>query len=352
MQDVRRGGIVDSPARIGNPASRRKMESPNPPSPPDVGKRGLPAWAGPALCGLIVAVFYFVVEGFGNAGNRTPAYWLQSTWNKENDFEHGFMVPIIIVGLIAWQWKNLRNLSENAKGMWIGLPLVFLGILLFVAAHRCGQPRLAIGGLPMILWGSSLFLWGWPVSRAVFFPFFFLWIGIQVPQFQQATTKLQILSTHMAQWGSELFGIETVVRGTQIYSAHNAWKPLEINEGCGGIRSLMALLMISSVWAYLAKVSLWKKAILLLSAFPLAILGNMMRLTSIFVISEYGDAEFAANTWHDWSGLLIFYPISLFLLLVVHSALEQGLPWKRPRKREVRRVVGEHEPKASTLPVP
>jgi exosortase len=159
------------------------------------------------------------------------------------------------------------------------------------------------------------------------------------------------MSTHLAQWGSELCGIETVVRGTQIYSANDAWKPLEINEGCGGIRSLMALLMISSVWAYLAKVSLWKKAVLLLSAFPLAILGNMLRLTSIFVISQYGNAEFAANTWHDWSGLVIFYPISLFLLLMVHSALEQGLPWRRPRKKEVRRVVGQ-KTEPTTIPVP
>ena len=329
------------------------MESPNPPSPPHSGKRGLPSWLGPALCGVIVAVFYFVVEGFGNAGNHTPAAWLESTWNHENDFEHGFMVPIIMVGLIAWQWKNLRTMAQNSKGLGIGLPVAILGIAFFVIAHRCGQPRLAIGGLPMIVWGSSLYLWGWPVSRVLFFPLFFLWIGIPVPQFHQATTHLQVLSTHMAQWGSSLFGIETVVRGTQIYSAHGAWEPLEINEGCGGIRSLMALIMISSVWAYLAKVSLWKKAILLLSAFPLAILGNMMRLTSIFVISEFGDSKFAANTWHDWSGLLIFYPISLFLLLLVHSALEQGLPWKRPRKRQVRRVVGESETKASsTLSVP
>ena len=73
----------------------------------------------------------------------------------------------------------------------------------------------------------------------------------------------------------------------------------------------------------------------------MAILGNMMRLTSIFVIAEYGNPEFAANTWHDWSGLVIFYPISLLLLLLVHSILEQGVPWRRPRRMQVRHVVGQ-----------
>jgi exosortase/archaeosortase family protein len=127
--------------------------------------------------------------------------------------------------------------------------------------------------------------------------------------------------------------VETDVRGTQIFSVSDKWEPLEIDEGCGGIRSLMALILISSVWAYVSNMALWKKVLLGLSAFPLAIIGNMLRLTSIFVIAEYGDAEFARNTWHDWSGLIIFYPISLILLLVVHSILEGGIPKIRKLKR-------------------
>ncbi len=314
------------------------MESPTPPATPAPGRRGLPTWSGPALCGAIVAVFYFLVPGFGGL---SPLAWLRSTWTPETQYEHGYLVPAIMVGLIAWQWKNLRRLGAQGSGNPWGLPVLLLGAAFFVAGHRCGQARLTVGGLPFILWGSCLYLWGWQVARLLFFPLFFLWLSIPVPEFQQATTRLQILATKMAQWGCELFGVETVVRGTQIFSASDRWAPLEIDEGCGGIRSLMALIMISCVWAYVAKVSLWKKAILCLSAFPLAILGNMMRLTSIFVISEYGNHEFAANTWHDWSGLVIFYPISLILLLLVHSILEQGVPWRRPRRKEIRHVVGQ-----------
>ena len=91
----------------------------------------------------------------------------------------------------------------------------------------------------------------------------------------------------------------------------------------------MALLMISAAWAYVAKMAMWKKVVLFLSAFPLAILGNSLRVISIFVIAEYGDADWARTTWHDWSGLLLFYPFSLMLLLVIHSLLEGGLPWKQ-----------------------
>lgn len=302
---------------------------------------------GVLLCAAVVAVYYFLVPGFGPRQHQSPLVWLESTWNSENDYEHGYLIPIVMIGLLAWQGKSLRAaaspIGSASRHNLVGLLVALAGAGFFVLAHRTGQARLAVGGLPMILWGSAWYLWGWPLARLTFFPLFVLWLAIPVPQFQQATTKLQILSTKLAQWGCDLFGVRTEVRGTQIHSLNDKWQPLEIDEGCGGIRSLMALILISSVWAYLAKMSLWKKALLCLSAFPLAILGNMLRLTSIFVIAEYGSADFAANTWHDWSGLLIFYPISLLLLLLLHSILEGGLPkLRRPgtTRRVVRREVG------------
>jgi exosortase/archaeosortase family protein len=116
------------------------------------------------------------------------------------------------------------------------------------------------------------------------------------------------------------------------------WKPLSIAHGCSGIRSLMALLMISAAWAYVARIALWKRVLLFLSAIPLAIIGNALRVISIFVIAENGDPEWAAGTWHDWSGLLLFYPFSLMMLLAINTFFEGGLPWKSRRKRTVRRV--------------
>jgi exosortase len=147
--------------------------------------------------------------------------------------------------------------------------------------------------------------------------------------------------------------VQTYTQGTDILPVKGDWAPLSIAGGCSGIRSLMALVMISAVWAYVAKISLWKRALLFFSAIPLAILGNALRLTSVFVIAEYGDAKWARETWHDWSGLVLFYPISLCLLLALHALLEGGLPWKRRDGKQLRRsVVSSAEPPASTTPEP
>lgn len=316
------------------------MENPTH-KPPSAAASPAPAWFAPSLIGLVVAFFYLMVPGFGPDQVMSPLSWLRSAWNPETDFEHGFLVPVITIGLLIWKRKEIAD--SISRGSWLGAAVSLLGAAFFVLAHRTGQARLAVGGLPMILWGASWFLYGWPVARLTAFPFFVFWLAIPVPQFQQATTQLQILSTKLASIGCGWLGIPTEVRGTQIFSVTDKWAPLEIDDGCGGIRSLMALILISTVWAYLSKMSLWKKALLCISALPLAIIGNMLRLTSIFFISEHGSAEFAANTWHDWAGLVIFYPISLLLLLGLHSLLEGGLP-KFGSTRVVRKTVVQPQP--------
>ena len=111
----------------------------------------------------------------------------------------------------------------------------------------------------------------------------------------------------------------------------------------------MAVLRISAAWAYVARMAMWKRVLLFFCAFPLAILGNALRVISIFVIAEYGNAEWASTTWHDWSGLLLFYPFSLMLLLLVHSTLEGGLPWKKASQRKLRRVVVARGEQTETL---
>lgn len=290
-----------------------------------------------AAVALILLWFYAGEARYGAGRYQTALSWLWSAWNSENDFEHGPMFPLIIVGLVCHRFGRLKE--SAGQGSVVGLLVVLIGALLYVIAYRTLQPRVAVGALPVLLWGSSLYLWGWATARQLFLPLFFFWLAIPLPSFQQATTHLQLMATSFAHYGASLFGVETLVQGNMISSIHGGWDPLEIAKGCSGIRSLMALLMISGAWACIADMALWKRAVLFLSAIPLAILGNSLRVMSIFVIAEYGNAQWARTTWHDWSGLLLFYPISLMLLLGIHSLLEGGLPWKKSDTRKVRRVV-------------
>ena len=304
---------------------------------PDSGAAKMIFWV--SLVGSVAVLiwFYGMDPRYGSAREMSAFGWTLSAWNDDLGYEHGPLFPLVIAGLIIYRFKDLR--AAVSQGSHWGLLAALFGVLLYAVACRTLQPRIAMGGLPFILWGSALFLWGWQVGKMLIFPLFFFWLAIPLPSFQQATTDLQLLATTLTHHGAGLFGVETYVEGTKVLPLKGDWKPLEIATGCSGIRSLMALLMISAAWAYVAKMALWKKVLLFLAAVPLAILGNALRVISIFVIAEYGDAKWASTTWHDWSGLLLFYPFSLMLLLVIHSVLEGGLPWRQAKQRQLRRVV-------------
>lgn len=296
---------------------------------------GLAVWMSVAISVVALAWFFFGVPRYGPDRSMSAISWLMSAWNPETDYEHGWMFPFVIAGLIIYRIKDLRAVRSDGA-LW-GIGIVLLGIAVYAAGYRTLQPRITVGALPIILWGSAVYLGGVRMGMKLAFPLFFFWLAVPLPSFQQATVHLQLIATMASHHLSALFGVATYYEGTEIYSRDGNWDPLSIAGGCSGIRSLMALLMISAAWAYIANMSMWKRAVLFLSAFPLAIFGNVLRVSSIFVIAEYGDAKWARETWHDWSGLLLFYPISLALLLLLHSLLEGGLPWNKA-KRELRRM--------------
>lgn len=296
----------------------------------------LASWVGITFFLLILVWFYgFYPAYMGNS--QSAAYWLQSAWNEENDYEHGWMIPVLSIYML---WHMAQRLKDKlqATGSLHGLWAVALGALLCVLAVRTQQGRVAVGALPFLLMGMVWCYWGWRTALASAFPCFFLWLSIPLPGFQQATVGLQLLATQGAHWGAGLLGVETIVDGTNISSATGNWDAYSVAGGCSGIRSLMALLMISIAWAYLAdKLALWKRVILGLSAIPLAIVANAFRVASIFVCAEYINSAFAGKTWHDWSGLLFFFPASLVGLMLLHGLLAGELPFLKKRRVVIRR---------------
>jgi exosortase len=285
-------------------------------------------------CAAVIALFFLLLPGYGPGRAQSLLQVLYDSWNWETRYEHGVFFPFIIIGLIAYQWKNIR--ASINQGEWQGLVFLAIGCLFYLVAYRTIQWRIGVGSLPFLLSGIIWYLCGRKAFLLTAFPVFYIWLSIPVPDIQQATVPLQNISIAIAQMLCKLCSVSTYASGATIHSTNNLWQPLEVDEACSGIRSLMALLMISSAWAYSARMSLWKRGLLLASALPLSIIGNGLRVASIFVMAEYGNQEFARKTWHDHSGLLLFYPISLLMMMVLHALLEGWRPWK---KRTVKRTV-------------
>lgn len=278
-----------------------------------------------------VLVWFYCFQYNAGLESASALHWLYSCW----DDEYAWMVPLfsaLVLYRRREKWATVPFVKETPWGAF--LP-VAVGALLYFSGACSMQVRVVTASLPFFLVGGVWFFKGFRAARACAFPCFFLWLMIPVPGFQQATVGMQLVATQAAHWGASLFGVQTIVEGTNITSADGSWDAYNIAGGCSGMRSLMSLLMISVAWAYLAPLSWWKKLILAGSAIPLAIVGNAFRVTSIFVFAEYVNPSFASQTWHDWSGLLFFFPATLVGLTVLYSLLAGEIPFFKKRRTVV-----------------
>lgn len=300
-------------------------------------------WVGAGVYLLLVGLFIFGYYGFVEGGD-SAATWLESSWNSQTDYEHGWIIPILCVYML---WHAVRDIkADEVSGSKHGLWFIVIGAFFCIMAARTQQPRIAIAALPFMLSGGVWYYWGTKIMLKSAFPIFFIWMSIPLPGFQQATVGMQILSAQAAHWGAGICGVETILLGTSISSTHGGWDSFSIAGGCSGMRSLMALFMISIAWGYLANnLSMWKRVLLGLSAIPLAIVGNAFRVASIFICAEYINPAFAGKTWHDWSGLIFFFPATLLGLTILHSVLAGEIPFLKKRKVVMRKNTAAQEQK-------
>ncbi len=280
---------------------------------------------------VVLALIYFVYPAYPSFVHKTLATWTWGACNPISNFLHGRFVPVAF-GVMIWMAYQ-KTKGMEAKSSYLGLPILLLGLLFFLVSMRTIQPRLALIGAPFVVIGFTYYLFGLQIAKHVIFPSFFLWFSVPVPGLEAILTgNLQVLITKSCYHTGVFFGMDLVNTGADIYIGGSSVK---VAEGCSGIRSLMALTMIAAVYANYTQKPLWKKAVLFASALPLAIIGNFLRIFTILVLAQFGYADFGTGTWHDWAGLLIFFPIALSGLYLIDYLLN----FKEKRSKRVKRTV-------------
>lgn len=298
-------------------------------------------WLGLSLAVALIILFICGPQAYTY---HTQGHYSALSWwipKGEHIFSEMNLVPFISIFLLFTAWKK-RHEVKLQKSAW-GLFWLAFGALLGLAAVQTHQPRIALASFSTMVTGLVWCYWGWRFTLRCAFPLYFLLLMGIPPSLEQSTVGLQIISTKLANWGASLFGIETIVDGTSISSVSGKWDSFNIAGGCSGLNSLKTLLLISFPWAYLAdNLRLWKRITLIICSIPLAIISNAFRITSIFILAEYVNPVFAGKTWHDWSGLALFFPASLLGLFLVHSLLVGEVAFLKRRRTVIRSNSDSH----------
>lgn len=265
----------------------------------------------------IAATLYYFFAVQPLYGGLPITTWVWARYEPQYNFEHGKLVPLIFLGLLWYHRREL--LAAPKKGSPWGVLFLALGALFFCLGARTLQARVGMFSIPLLIYGGALFLWGKETARIVLFPAAFLIFMIPVAALEQATFQLQFLITGTATAVCNLLGIKLYAVGTTLHAMDESFG-FEIAEGCSGIRSLMALMMLAAVYSHLTQDRLWKKVVIFGMSTVFAIIGNAGRIVTILLFAKFINPQLAGGLYHDYSAF-IFFPIALGAMVLFSRLL-------------------------------
>jgi exosortase len=251
-------------------------------------------------------------------------YWqvirkLVYDWANDDNYSHGFLiVPLALY--FVWERKAELQTVEIRPSSF-GLVVVAGSLAVLLAGLLGAELFLTRISLIGTVIGILLYLFGWPHVRRLAFPLLFLLLMVPLPAiiFNQITFPLQLLASQAGESVISAAGVPVLREGNLIVLAHTT---LEVAEACSGIRSLITLITLALVYGYFVDSRTWFRALLVLSAIPIAIIANAARVAGTGIAAHWFGREVADGFFHEFSGWIVFL-IAFAMMLAVHWVLSR-----------------------------
>jgi exosortase A len=241
-------------------------------------------------------------------------YKMVLDWTMDDNYSHGFLIPLIS-GYLIWCKKDM--LSESSiNPSNLGLILLTVSLAFFIITNLGAELFTMRFSMIMVILSSLVFLAGWKFTGALFLPVVYLIFMIPLPAiiWNKMAFPLKLFATKIAVGVINFLSIPVYREGNIIHLANTT---LEVVDACSGLRSLTSLLALSAAFALISEHSSIKKFILFLSAIPIAIFVNIVRLSGTAVLARYFGAQVAQGFLHEVSGILVFV-FAFVILYIVH----------------------------------
>lgn len=250
-------------------------------------------------------------------------------WWTDPNFSHGFFVPAFSAFVV---WLKRRELAVlPVKPSWFGLAVAASALGVLVVGVLGSELFLSRSSLVLLLVGLVVHFLGWAHFRALLFPLAFLLLMIPIPAivFNQIAFPLQLLASQLATSSLEFVGVPALRLGNVIQLPVMT---LEVVEACSGIRSLVSLTTLAIIYGYLLERRWLRQCALTISAIPIAVVANALRVTGTGLLGEYWSPDKAEGFFHTFSGWLLFV-VSLLMLFTLHCVMKFADRWRRPFSR-------------------
>lgn len=228
-------------------------------------------------------------------------------WGQDPQYTHGYVVPLF-AAVVLWFRRDWYPAAQ-LRGSWWGIALLVLatlqrlvGVLFSYEWVEAGSLLPAVAGVLLLTGGWPLLRWAWPVLAFLLFVLPWPW------QFDMALTyPLRRVATVSSTYALQTLGFPALARGNVI-----TVNDLEVGviEACSGLGMLMAFFALSTAVALIIERPWLDRVVLFLSAIPVGVLMNIVRITVTVALFTLVSAEAAKFVFHDIAGWVMM-PLAL-----------------------------------------
>ena len=290
-----------------------------------------PGWIGALIAILgVLAFVYFPLM------NYCFQQWLKP------DYSHGFLVPLFSIYL-AWKWRVWAP-TEIAWPDAMGLAFIGGGAALFLAAGLFNTAKEWLQGLSLVLnlCGATLMLGGPAALRWLWPSLAFLLFMFPLPYRVESSLgwELQKIAAICSEFVLQTVGYPTYRAGNTLHCQDHV---LEVANACSGLSMLLTFLALATGMAIVIQRPWLDRIIILLSAVPIAIFSNVIRIAVTGVLYNEAGKELGDRVFHDFAGWMMM-PLALGVLLIELKVLDWVLQddlGKASREEVIRNVTSK-----------
>ena len=279
-----------------------------------------------------------------------PLITLFSLSLRQEISSYPFLVLPASIGLIYVKRKTIFFDVRYCLGP--GIALVFAGVMLYWLDEKHLQNlsptdslSLAVFSTVVVLVGGFVLCYGSKAFRVALFPLSFLLLMVPIPAFllERLVLSLQRGSAEATCVLFRLTGVPVVRQG---FTFSLADVTIEIAQQCSGIRSSLALFIMSLLAGYVFLRSNWKRAFFSVFVILVAIVKNGVRIVTLSLLGVYVDGGFLTGELHHRYGGIVFSALALAVLVPVLRLLQDKKEESKAahQKHSGRRVVSCPDP--------
>jgi exosortase len=245
-------------------------------------------------------------------------YWstlahLVRVWATTDDYGHGFFVPVFAAFLL-WLRQGMVD-PWPRRGSWWAMAFLAVWAVMRWTIFYFNYERDADTLFPLLA-GIALFLGGWRALHWAWPSIVFLEFMVPLPGRVAASLglPLQRFATQVTVYVLQTINIPAIIVGGHgnVIQLSEPANQLEVANACSGLKMLTVFFAICVGASFILQARWWEKAIILVSAVPIAIFSNVARITLRGAFAEWVSPQ--TGEWvHDNLGWFMM-PLAMLVL--------------------------------------